>query len=34
MVKLLDYREEWAKLEGSDNPAATVVMAHLKAQET
>jgi hypothetical protein len=34
VVKLLDYREEWSRLEGSDNPFATVVMAHLKAQET
>ena len=34
VVKLLDYREQWAALEESDNPFATVVMAHLKAQET
>jgi hypothetical protein len=33
-VKLLDYRERWPALEASDNPFATVVMAHLKAQET
>jgi flagellar biosynthesis/type III secretory pathway protein FliH len=33
-IKLLDYREQWAALETSDNPFATVVMAHLKAQET
>jgi len=33
-VKLLDYREKWDELEKSDNPFATVVMAHLKAQET
>lgn len=34
VVKLLDYRERWAELEESQNPFATVVMAHLKAQET
>ncbi len=34
VVKLLDYRENWQELEASDNPFATVVMAHLKAQET
>jgi hypothetical protein len=33
-IKLLDYREQWAELEISSNPFATVVMAHLKAQET
>jgi predicted DNA-binding ribbon-helix-helix protein len=33
-VKLLDYKEQWAALEASMNPFATVVMAHLKAQET
>ena len=33
-VKLLDYRERWPELEASPNPFATVVMAHLKAQET
>ena len=33
-VKLLDYRKQWSKLESSVNPFATVVMAHLKAQET
>ncbi|MBA3921149.1 MAG: DUF4351 domain-containing protein [Nostocaceae cyanobacterium] len=33
-VKLLDYRNRWAELEASDNPFATVVMAHLKTQET
>ena len=33
-VKLLDYRSQWSSLEGSRNPFATVVMAHLKAQET
>lgn len=34
VVKLLDYRARWGELEGSENPFATVVMAHLKAQET
>jgi hypothetical protein len=34
VVKLLDYRADWAALENSDNPFATVVMAHLKALET
>lgn len=34
VAKLLNYREEWAALEESENPFATVVMAHLKAQET
>ena len=33
-VKLLDYRQQWSSLEESRNPFATVVMAHLKAQET
>ncbi|UBF26958.1 DUF4351 domain-containing protein [Kovacikia minuta CCNUW1] len=33
-VKLLDYAEQWQGLEASPNPFATVVMAHLKAQET
>jgi len=33
-VKLLAYKERWEELEESDNPFATVVMAHLKAQET
>jgi hypothetical protein len=33
-VKLLDYEGQWAELEVSLNPFATVVMAHLKAQET
>ena len=33
-VKLLDYRNRWAELEASNNPFATVVMAHLKTQET
>jgi len=34
MVKLLDYRSQWSELEASDNLFATVVMAHLKTQET
>ena len=33
-VKLLDYQGQWEALEASPNPFATVVMAHLKAQET
>ncbi len=33
VVKLLDY-QQWSALEASRNPFATVVMAHLKAQET
>jgi Domain of unknown function (DUF4351) len=33
-VKLLDYQAQWESLEQSCNPFATVVMAHLKAQET
>jgi predicted transposase/invertase (TIGR01784 family) len=33
-IKLLDYRNQWAELENSINPFATVVMAHLTAQET
>ncbi|MDF5722687.1 MAG: DUF4351 domain-containing protein [Rhizonema sp. PD37] len=33
-VKLLDYKNKWAELEQSENPFATVVMAHLKTQET
>lgn len=34
VVKLLDYKQQWSALETSRNPFATVVMAHLKAQET
>ncbi len=34
VVKLLDYKQNWSALEASSNPFATVVMAHLKAQET
>ncbi|NJL65087.1 MAG: DUF4351 domain-containing protein [Methylacidiphilales bacterium] len=33
-VKLIDYKNRWAELEVSKNPFATVVMAHLKTQET
>ena len=33
-VKLLDYQDRWVELETSDNPFATVVMAHLKTQQT
>jgi len=33
-VKLLDYQAQWQGLEANRNPFATVVMAHLKAQET
>ena len=33
-VKLLDYGAQWVALEADDNPFATVVMAHLKNQET
>ena len=34
VVKLIDYRAQWDKLEASTNPFAIVVMAHLKTQET
>ncbi len=34
IVKLLDYKQQESTLEASRNPFATVVMAHLKAQET
>jgi hypothetical protein len=34
IVKLLDFRSRWAELEASDNPFATVVMAHLKSLDT
>jgi Domain of unknown function (DUF4351) len=34
MVKLMDYRTRWAELEMSENPFATVAMAHLKMLET
>ena len=33
-VNLLSYRQQWSSLEESRNPFATIVMAHLKAQET
>ncbi|BAY96589.1 hypothetical protein NIES37_05230 [Tolypothrix tenuis PCC 7101] len=33
-VKLWDYQTRWTELEASDNPFATVVMAHLKTQQT
>jgi hypothetical protein len=34
VVKLLDYAERRAELEASENPFATVVLAHLDTQET
>lgn len=34
IVKLTNYHSRWDELEASDNPFATVVMAHLKTQET
>jgi Domain of unknown function (DUF4351) len=34
VVKLIDYRTRWSELEASNNPFATVVMAHLKTMET
>ncbi len=34
IVKLRDYRARRAELEASDNPFATVVLAHLAAQDT
>jgi len=34
VVKLLDYAARWSELEASSNPFATMIMAHLKAQET
>lgn len=34
MIKLVDYNDRWAELETSANPFATVVMAHLKTQDT
>ncbi|MEH2296740.1 DUF4351 domain-containing protein [Nostoc sp.] len=33
-IKLLDYENRFQELENSDNPFATVVMAHLKTQQT
>ncbi|MGB8703313.1 MAG: hypothetical protein WCD18_28180, partial [Thermosynechococcaceae cyanobacterium] len=34
IVKLLDFRDRWDELEASQNPFATVAMAHLKTIET
>lgn len=34
VVKLLDYANQWEALAASDNPFATIVMAHCKTQET
>jgi flagellar biosynthesis/type III secretory pathway protein FliH len=34
VVKLLDYARDVAGLEANNNPFATVMLAHLKAQET
>ncbi|WP_253188066.1 hypothetical protein [Leptolyngbya sp. 'hensonii'] len=34
IVKLLDYQVKWMELETNQNTFATVVMAHLNAQET
>ncbi len=34
IVKLLDYRKQWADLEQSRNPFAALVMAHLHTQAT
>lgn len=34
IAKLLDYVQNWDALDADSNPFATVVMAHLKAQET
>jgi hypothetical protein len=34
IVKLLDYRTRWSKLEADRNPFATVVMVHLRTLET
>ncbi|KAF0250134.1 MAG: hypothetical protein FD167_462 [bacterium] len=34
MVKLLDYKKDWTKLENQTNPFSIVVMAHLQAQAT
>ncbi|QTA82447.1 Uncharacterized protein dnl_48220 [Desulfonema limicola] len=33
VIKLLDYKKDWEKLEQDQNPFALVVMAHLKSQE-
>src|SRR5262249_46110272 len=32
--KLLDFESRWTELEGSDNPFALIVMAHLRTQAT
>jgi hypothetical protein len=34
IIKLLDWKERWEELDRSSNPFATVIMAHLKTQET
>ena len=34
IVKVLDYKNRWKELEGSRNPFAVIVMAHLKEMET
>ncbi len=34
VVKLSDYNERWVELEADSNPAAVVLMAHLKARAT
>lgn len=34
IIKLLDYETRWVELEGSQNPFAIAVMAHLKTKET
>jgi hypothetical protein len=34
IIKLLDYNQHWDQLHNSHNPFATVIMAHLKAQQT
>lgn len=34
IVKLLDYEQRWTEFVASNNPFATVVMAHLKTQQT
>jgi hypothetical protein len=34
IVKLLDYKKDWAALDASRNPFAVVTMAHLKTKET
>ena len=33
-IKLADYNSRWQELEADSNPFTTVIMAHLKAQET